>query len=201
MSDTAQAPRADYIRRSEAELEQIRKWFKDEGKSATEIARLRNLGETRNMIMGVINRNQWTRGPVANAATQLAAKVRDTIRKREERAEAQRKRAAAIAALPVKGMPVLVAATPPKSDNREGPTLLELGANQCRSPVGPDVRVSGRPQMFCGDRVQVRDLEVVKGQFRTVVDSYCAACAMKNRTTFRKASTAPEFMRNVRRFA
>lgn len=189
-------------------VDQVRKWYIGEGKSDSEIAKLAPLPPhrvhlTRNAVIGL---RQRATPPITRAEELRRPTMARPARPRLERETkpappAQRPEPRPIQRPTPPPPPVTPTAPPYRTKaelvSRTGPTLLELGPNQCRNPVGPDARPD-RPQMFCGARVGTREVEVRKGEFRDVVDTYCPSCAARNRIG---TSSASALIRSARAFA
>ena len=197
----------------------VRTWYLTENKSDTEIAKLALRLDppvvlTRNAVIGLraranprIERKPYDAWIASRENGAKAAKARwsaaDGARDRETKPAP---RPATPRPEPIRRpvpQPIQTPAAPPPYRTKgalaplSGPTLLELEPGQCRNPVGPDATPT-RPQMFCGERVQSRDVERRKGVFETVVDSYCARCAARNRVG---TSSASSLIRSTRAFA
>lgn len=182
--------------RSQKELNDIYKWYVEEGKSASEIAALIGNGETRNMVIGVVNRRGWNRSTAAQLAT-IRAVNREKARTRPRPTPA----VSAAPPPPAPADPNRVEPSLPRPIDRTGPNLFELLPYQCRNPVGPDPRL-GKPQMFCGEPVTTRTVETSKGVFQEKVDSYCAPCAARNRQALVPARRVARWVdRSVRGYA
>ncbi len=179
-----------------------------EGHSAGEIAaeisrKYRNYSPTRNVIIGIIARKGWKRSPeVAKLAGVHSGKAaaRATPPRPPARPKPVPAAPRAVVERRIPNPDNLPAALPPGT--RTGPTLLQLTSNQCRSPVGPDTRESGQPQMFCGRLVGYRSVEVRKGVFQERQDVYCGQCAKRNRIGLVSSLSARQrHERSMRAFA
>lgn len=165
---------------SDEEISQMRTWFLIEGLSATQIAKKRGRGESRNAMIGILHRNGIKRGEQAKAASpsrprrprfkpasvglvavapiQKASKG-DAHSRSFVQKNGEAKPASPILVLNRRGLATIAGA--------DG--FLPLAAGMCKNPVG---LAEGADQQFCGAKVT-----------RAQDAPYCEACARLNYVT------------------